>query len=78
MTPNTARYGVITFTIPRTITSEPNTINNSMVSEDATVKLLAVVLEQLELTQRIDSAIDKARPALYALISTKASKCTQL
>lgn len=69
---NTAKSCRITFTLRKSISSEPVTINNAEIEEHVEVKLLGVTLDQhLRFTPHVDAAIKKSKPAFHALVQLK-------
>jgi len=62
------KSNVITFTLRKTISSDQIIINDSVVEEHQTTKLLGVTFDQhLHFSKHVETIIDKCRPAFHAI-----------
>ena len=65
---NASKSNVITFTLRKTISSDQIIINDSVVEEHQTTKLLGVTFDQhLHFSKHVETIIDKCRPAFHAI-----------
>ena len=69
---NTAKSSTITFTLQKVITSEPIKIQDELIEESTTVKLLGVYYDQhLRFSKHVAAAIDKSKSAFHAIVTLK-------
>ena len=74
---NTSKSNVITFTLRKTITSTPVTINGSEITEDEQTKLLGVVFDRhLRFSTHIETILKKAKPSFHALVQLRRTGVT--
>ena len=71
---NATKSNMITFTLRKTIDSEPLTINGTEVVEQDHVKLLGVTFDRhVKFSVHVDHSIAKSKPAFHALVQLKRS-----
>ena len=71
---NPAKSTLVTFSLRKTIHTEPLTINDTKIAEHEKVKLLGVTFDRhLRFSAHVETAITKSKPAFHALVQLKKS-----